>query len=189
MVIKQLEVSESRGPHGKKSQYKQRGQDRILQLQRHGGLGRPPWTPHAPCSHLRMMGKGCSGEVGVARLVSSDRLSLLAHPGWTPWLIGVVPVGVIILNSGGRTALLRPAGSCRFSVSLASVPLLLSEYRRWCRPLWVSVLWGGVDLVGVSWGGISGSAPTNTAVWQLLQKVIQRALEQTPRFAHKDLYL
>lgn len=122
MVIKRLEVSESRGPHGKKSQYEQRGQDRVLQLQRHGGLGRPPWTPHAPCSQLRMMGKGCSGEVGVARIVSSDRLSLLAHPGSTPWLIGVVPVGVIILNSGGRTALLRPAGSCRFSASLASVP-------------------------------------------------------------------
>lgn len=127
-----------------KSQYEQRGQDRVLQLQRHGGLGRPPWTPQAPCSRLRMMGKGCFGEVGVARLVTSDRLPLLAHPGLTPWLREVVPVGVIILNSGGRMSLLRPAGSCLFSdASLASVPLLLSECRHWCRPLGVSVLWGG----------------------------------------------
>lgn len=126
-----------------KSQYEQKGQDRVLQLQRHGGLGRPLWIPPAPCSCLRMMGKGCFGEVEVARLVSSDRLSLLAHPGSTPQLRGVVPVGVIILNSGGRMALLRPAGSCLFSALLASVPRLLSECRHWCRPLWVSVLWGG----------------------------------------------
>lgn len=62
-----------------------------------------------------------------------------------PWLIGVVPVGAIILNSGGRMALLWPAGSCLFSASLASVLLLLSECRHWCRhwALWVSVLWEG----------------------------------------------
>lgn len=80
-------------------------------------------------------------------------------------------------------ALLWPAGSCLLSESLASVLLLLSECRHWA-----SVGVCGTDTAGGAQCGKNGRAelvgvlpdgiPVTWLMRQLLQKVIQQAVEQ-----------